>query len=186
MLAAVEALDRSGPDVLSLRELARDAGVTAAAPYAHFADKAELLAAVSEDGFRLLGEAQAKALAKSGADPFERLRRLGRAYVEFAVAHRAHFSVMFRAWLPPGSEPGLRRSADAAFAPLMTALGEAHESGALTMPPADAALALWSLVHGLASLWIAGPVRDLWGRQGAAKLAERPLDLLVQALRARR
>ncbi|MGL5863455.1 MAG: TetR/AcrR family transcriptional regulator [Phycicoccus sp.] len=100
--AAVELLGEAGTDALTLREVARRAGVSPAAPYHHFADKAAILAAVAIDGFLRLSEKQDAVRAR---DPLDRVEALTRAYVRFAMAHRAHYGVMFAA-LDASPEPG--------------------------------------------------------------------------------
>ncbi len=104
---AAEAIAESGPAALSLRELARRAGVSHAAPAHHFGDKAGLLTALATQGFDLLADA----LRQAGDD----LLDTGVAYVGFAVRHRAHFDVMFRpelyraddrSWSPPARGRG--------------------------------------------------------------------------------
>src|SRR5437868_14113076 len=77
----------------TLRELAREAGVTHNAPYRHFAGKAELLAALREEGFAELAESAARAIATS-EEPRARVRALGEAYVHFAIARPHHFRLM--------------------------------------------------------------------------------------------
>src|SRR5258708_6887496 len=91
--AALALLEKSGVEALTLREGARRVGVTAGAPYHHFADKEAIVASVAEEGFVELGEAMAA--ARDAADPASRLGAMGRSYVRFAVAHPAHFRVMF-------------------------------------------------------------------------------------------
>lgn len=88
LAAALEAIEEVGPTALSLRDLARRAGVSHAAPAHHFGDKAGLLTALAAQGFDLL----AQALVQAGDDLLE----AGVAYVDFAVRHRAYFEVMFR------------------------------------------------------------------------------------------
>src|SRR6516162_2006808 len=88
--AAVEAIGEAGPAAVSLRQVARRAGVTHAAAAYHFGDKAGLLTAVAAEGYRLLGEALAA--ARSAGSFLD----VGVAYVRFAVDHRAHFEVMYR------------------------------------------------------------------------------------------
>ena len=81
---------------MSLREVARRAGVSYAAPYHHFRDKAALLAAVGEEGFRMLAEQMATSLSRVGDAPAtERVEALMSAYFTFATSHASHFSVMF-------------------------------------------------------------------------------------------
>ncbi|MGR6317196.1 TetR/AcrR family transcriptional regulator [Micromonospora soli] len=145
--AAAEAIGESGPAALSLRDLARRAGVSHAAPAHHFGDKAGLLTALAVEGFDLL----AQALDRAGGDLLE----AGVAYVRFAVRHRAYFEVMF--------SPGLYRADDPAAVAARTRAGAALRGGvaALPAPPAEPerdALAAWSIVHGFATLWLAGAI----------------------------
>ena len=103
-----------GPKGFTLTEAARRAGVSAAAPYRHFADKAELLATVAEQGFRDL-HAEMAAVADTTPDPKGRVIELGGAYVRWAVAHPDHYRVMFGAEIykadhPTSPSPPSRRS----------------------------------------------------------------------------
>src|SRR5215218_4210516 len=146
--AAVEAIDEVGPAALSLRDLARRAGVSHAAPAHHFGDKAGLLTAVAADGFRQLAATLRDTYEATG-DFLE----VGVAYVRFAVTHRVHFEVMFRPELYHTDDPELVRARDAARALLYPPAAEAA-----TSPDAGgdvrAGVAAWSLVHGLATLWL--------------------------------
>src|SRR5437879_2813384 len=85
--AALELIEERGVSALTLREVARRVGVTHAAPQRHFADRAALVAAVAEEGFRGLG-AHVAVVRASARTPAQRLRALGVAYVEYALAHR--------------------------------------------------------------------------------------------------
>jgi AcrR family transcriptional regulator len=159
LAAAVSAIEESGPAALSLRDLARRAGVSHAAPAHHFGDKAGLLTALAADGYELLDAA----LRAAGTDLLE----VGVAYVRFAVDHRAHFEVMFR--------PELYRQDDPAVAAARRRTGESLRAGlgALPTPPigehADpAALAAWSIVHGFATLWLGGALPPELGDDAAA------------------
>jgi AcrR family transcriptional regulator len=153
--AAVEAIGESGPAGLSLRDLARRAGVSHAAPAHHFGDKAGLLTALAVEGYDRL----AAALDRAGDDLLE----VGVAYVRFAVDHRAHFEVMFR--------PDLYRGDDAEVAAARTRAGAALRSGVDALPghadrrgdPDADALAAWSIVHGFATLWLAGALPPHFG-----------------------
>jgi AcrR family transcriptional regulator len=141
--AAVEVMTESGPAALSLRDLARRAGVSHAAPAHHFGDKAGLLTALAAQGFDLLAEA----LRNAGDDMIE----AGVAYVGFAVRHRAHFEVMFR--------PDLYRADDPEVAAARTRAGELLRTGVARRTgrePDNDSLAAWSIVHGFATLWLSG------------------------------
>jgi len=146
----------------TLRELARKAGVTHNAPYRHFAGKAELLAALREEGFALLAERCRAGLAAldSETDPSDaaraRVRVLGEAYVRFALEHPHHFRLMLHN--PLGGEAG-RTSGDA-FLILRETLAAAQRAGVVRgdLDARELALGAWSLVHGLASLIVEGNV----------------------------
>jgi AcrR family transcriptional regulator len=138
---AVGVIGEQGPTAVTLRDLARRAGVSHAAPAHHFGDKAGLLTAVAVQGYELLGEALGSA-ARTGD-----FAEVGVAYVLFAARHPGHFAVMFR--------PDLYRTADADLV-----AARAH-TDALLRDGARAcfgttdrirALTAWSLVHGLATL----------------------------------
>lgn len=143
--AAVEAIGRVGVDGWSMRELAREAGVSHAAPAHHFGDKAGVLTAVAAEGFRLLADA----LEASEEDFLES----GLAYVSFAVDHPAHFQVMF--------QPALYRADDEAVQEAEQRAGAilAERAGGLAGGDEHTALAGWSIAHGFASLWLSGALR---------------------------
>lgn len=147
---ALDVIAESGPSALSLRDLARRAGVSHAAPAHHFGDRAGLLTAIAVQGFRLLADALVEAQRQTG-DFLE----VGVAYVGFAVEHPAHFAVMFR--------PELYRADDPELIAAKALTGETLYRGASpfaepeTGPDSqEAALAAWSLVHGFATLWLSG------------------------------
>jgi AcrR family transcriptional regulator len=140
---AAQLIEKEGVEALSLREVARRAGVSHSAPYRHFQDREALLAALAADGFERLGQAQRKAAA-AGA-----LRALGEAYLQFALAHPQRFRLMFDGRVPIEKHPELRDVAMRTFDGLAGALA-ARVPGA---PGAgDASLAAWALVHGFAQL----------------------------------
>jgi AcrR family transcriptional regulator len=139
---AVAAVAERGAAALSLRDLARRAGVSHAAPTHHFRDKAGLLTAVAAEGFALLGEA----LAEAGD-----FAEAGVAYVRFATTHPGHFAVMFRPVLYHRDDPAVVVARDRATG--MLRAGARQAFGDDDRLPA---LAAWSLVHGMATLIIDG------------------------------
>ncbi|MBB4959959.1 TetR/AcrR family transcriptional regulator [Micromonospora polyrhachis] len=152
--AAVEAIGEYGPTALSLRDLARRAGVSHAAPAHHFGDKAGLLTALAAEGFNTLADDLSQVTRETGS-----LLETGVAYLRFAIEHRAHFEVMFR--------PDLHRSDDAELVAAQRRAGEALSAGVATLPAAPsgldarfAGLSAWSIVHGFATLWLAGALPD--------------------------
>lgn len=154
--AALSLVAEKGPKGFTLTEAARRAGVSAAAPYRHFADKAALLATVAEQGFRDL-HAELATAADAASDPRDRVVELGRAYVRWAVAHPDHYRVMFGAELSKADHPDLAVAGERAFGDLLDAVATCQEAGVVGgKDPRDLAAPLWSLVHGVASLAIGG------------------------------
>jgi AcrR family transcriptional regulator len=162
--AAVGLVQREGVEALTLRGVARLAGVSSAAPYRHFADKRALLAAVAEEGFRLL----ARALRDAGAagDPRARFRARGPAYVGFATAHPSHFRVMFGRELADRSGyAGLRDASQAAFDAMVEGMKDAQKAGVVREgDPRELGLTAWAAMHGLATLLLDGRLQALYGR----------------------
>ncbi len=140
---------------LSLREVARRAGVSNAAPYRHFADKDALLAALAEKGFRMLTDFLRDGV-DSVEDPLLGLQASGVAYVRFAIAHPSYYRVMFSAFQPGESTcPELSEAGQASFAVLVEAIVAAQAAGkAKSGDPQQLAWVAWALVHGLAMLII--------------------------------
>jgi AcrR family transcriptional regulator len=151
LLDAAEAvLAERGVQGLTLRDVARAAGVSHGAPYHHFASLNELLAAVAQHGFEVLGEAMAQAVAVS--DSRERLLRVAQAYLDCARAHPERFRLMFGPLLASKEDhPALKDAAQRAFG-FVLAAAHAHDA----KNGADLAMAGWSLAHGLSHLVIDG------------------------------
>jgi AcrR family transcriptional regulator len=152
--AAVSAIAKHGVDALNLRQLAARAGVTPGAPYHHFTDREELLAAIAEEGFGRLGAELIAGRDAAGDEASARLEALGRAYINFAISCPGYFRVMFHGDGKSSgpSAPGLR-----AFHLLRDAVLACQEAG--TAPAGDPSalvLTAWSAVHGFATLWVDG------------------------------
>lgn len=148
-------LDAGAYEQLSLRELARLAGVSANAPYRHFASKDEVLAEVAAQGFR---ELSARMDAERHPEPRERLARLCDVYTAFAMAHPAVYRTMFGAEKAALMDfPVLQEAAGAGFGRLVAATIDAHGSGSPDeLATLARASALWSIVHGWSRLVIDG------------------------------
>jgi AcrR family transcriptional regulator len=161
--ASVELIVERGLDALSLREVARRAGVSPAAPYHHFASREELLVALALEGFTMLALAMQTARdAATGASAIERLGAIGEAYVRFAVAHPAHFRLMFRPSLvSPGALPE-EGAPGQAFALLVDGVSDVLESEGVRerVDRRGLVLVAWSLVHGAAELLLDGPLAN--------------------------
>lgn len=145
--AALKRLESDGETGLGLRELARDVGVSPAAPYRHFKNREALLAAVAAEGFRQF--ATMLATAVEGLDAKAHLNALGNGYVDFARKHTALYLLMFSPEIAKAEHPELKAEAAAAMAILNRAA-----SSAAPAQPKETALRAWALVHGLAHLII--------------------------------
>lgn len=155
LAAADELLGRTGLQGLTLREVARAAGVSHAAPYHHFANLDDLLAAVAARSFERLG--QAMEAASRQPDAREALLQIGDAYVGHARAQPAHFRLMFGPMLARKAEfPALAEAARRSFDVLL-ATAERYAPG----EGAAVALSGWSLGHGFANLAIDGAFEGL-------------------------
>lgn len=154
---AEELLAETGVDGLSLRAIARDVGVSHAAPRRHFADKQALLDALAEDGFRRLGDALDEALLEPADGFVERLAAIAVAYVAFATEHAALLDVMFASKHRPGASEGLYAAAERAFAaPLELVVSGQAEGEVVAGDAEQVTLAAWAGVHGLATMVNAG------------------------------
>jgi len=156
---ALRLLAEEGIEALTLRTLARRAGVSHGAPARHFHSLSDLRAEVAAHGFRLLSEAIEKCGAPlpPDADALERLHAAARAYVECALANPGLFALMFRTGdLDPGNA-SFARDSSAAFERLLEHVRAVQASG--WHVDRDARLlagSLWATVHGLATLWAQG------------------------------
>ncbi len=161
----------------SFAEAARLAGVSPAAPYRHFRDRDALMADVARQGFERLATGLAEAWDDGRPEPTKALEAVGQAYLAFARAEPAYFAAMFEAQLPPDQDRELAQAAERAFA----VMRQAAEALCARLPKAGrppalmVALHVWSLSHGIASLF---------GRGDAARraLPMPPEDLLEAGL----
>lgn len=183
---AMELLEREGPEAITLRAVASAVGVSHMAPYRHFKDKEELLAALAQTGFEALGLAmQNAALARpakaGGKGKGGRLLGFGRAYLDFARRRPALYRLMFGPTLANKPQyEHFQAAAQATFAGLRYAIGATLQSRAPTAGEADVnalAVATWSLVHGLAMLMIDGRLAASGDRAAEDALISRVLTL---------
>jgi AcrR family transcriptional regulator len=171
LIAAGVELVHEGAE-LSLREIARRAGVSHGAPRRYFPTHQSLLAAVARRGYRTLGGLVAETIGDGTAEPRTAALALARRYVSFAREQPGMFALMFRHDLLRGNNIGLR----AESTPLFGVLVELLERARLGQPTARAA-ALWAAMHGIAQLW-------QWGSMQVATGLDDPEPLLVAAVDA--
>lgn len=185
LLAAAEAeVAERGSAAVSLRAIARRAGVSHAAPAYHFQDKAGVLTALATEGFRRLTESMRAAIADSAArTPAREVEAAGMGYLRFALAHRALFDVMWRPSSLHGDDQLLREHGDAAFQVLVGAIAAAQDRGwGAEHDGALLSLLAWSWVHGFAVLWLDGPLGDQGDDDAAEDMARAMGRILVRAL----
>jgi AcrR family transcriptional regulator len=181
----------------TLRELARQAGVSHAAPYHHFADKAALMAALALEIFEAFSAALRQAWDTAPGASIDRLMAVGAAYVRFALDNPAAFRLMFRPELwestttdDAESHAALEAAREAAFYVLLDGITACQEDGVI--PPGDPqliALTAWSTVHGLATLLLDGLAGEkrhgAWPQGAQEMLVDSVLERLRMGLMAR-
>ena len=181
--AAERVLERDGLAGLTLRAVAREAGVSHAAPTHHFGDLTGLVSELAAIGFRQFNAAMASACA-SGAPPMQRMQARVRAYVGYAQAHPGMYGLMFRTERLDYSRPSLHEAAEASFAGLAGAIGASRQEqisdDALTLDQAAAIVRAWSLVHGFTMLVLDGRLRDVLRRAPAGTSVEGLLEAMMK------
>ncbi|MFF1966874.1 TetR/AcrR family transcriptional regulator [Streptomyces sp. NPDC058232] len=170
LTAALDVIRTEGPGALSLRDLARRAGVSHAAPAHHFKDRTGLLTAIAAEGYTLFADALADA---------PDLRERGVRYVRFATGHPAHFQVMF--------QPELHRPDDPELLAAKARAAQALRAGVTGLPvegrgddPRLAGIAAWSLAHGYATLLLSGNLNDPLGDRNAEEVFRSLTGLLFR------
>ena len=179
---AIELLAEQGLEGLSLRNVARRAGVSHGAPLRHFASLADLRSEVAAHGFRLLSEAIEKSAAQlaPGVGALARLRAGSRAYVECAVASPALFALMFRPELLDADNPSYRRDGLAAFERVVVQVRAAQDAGWHARRDTRVlAGTIWASLHGLATLWAQGALSGPVPRASLDDALNTALELLM-------
>lgn len=186
--AAADLLAEGGVAGFSLREVARRAGVSHAAPAHHFGDARGLLTAVAIEAFDHLTEETGAAVAGID-DPVEALARLGRAYVMVSVEHPGHCAIVLRADALREADPAYREAGQRAFSVLVSAIERLAQAQAPDLDVDQAAALCWSMVQGL--LTVDAPLRSIAEREGRevppiGDVAEHLTRLAVAGLVGRR
>ncbi|MBR1172371.1 WHG domain-containing protein [Bradyrhizobium sp. KB893862 SZCCT0404] len=182
--AAERVLERDGLGGLTLRAVAREAGVSHAAPTHHFGDLTGLLSELAAVGFRQFNAAMASS-CDAATTPLGRALARPKAYVAYAQAHPGMYGIMFRTERLDYSRPSLHEAAEASFAGLANAIGamrqEQISGDALTMEQGAAIARAWSMVHGFTTLLLDGRLEDILGRLPEGTTAERLLESMLTA-----
>ena len=181
--AAERVLERDGLGGLTLRAVAREAGVSHAAPTHHFGDLTGLVSELAAIGFRRFNAAMVAAAA-AGTSPPERALARAKAYVAYAEANPGMYGLMFRTERLDYSRPSLHEAAEASFAGLAGAIGASRQEQisdhALTLEQAAAIARAWSLVHGFTMLLLDGRLADMLERSPAGTTADMLLDAMLK------
>jgi AcrR family transcriptional regulator len=181
--AAETVLERDGLAGLTLRAVAREAGVSHAAPTHHFGDLTGLVSELAAIGFRQFNAAMAAAPGPDGS--LLNTRRRVAAYVAYAQAHPGMYGLMFRTERLDMTRPALREAANASFAGLAGAIGASrHEqisTSALSLEQGAAIARAWSLIHGFTMLLLDGRLADVLRRMPAGTDAETLLGAMLTA-----
>jgi len=187
--AALGILREEGAAALTLRAVARAAGVSQAAPYRHFADRAALVAGVAEESFGRLRESMLRAVERSsGGDGRRALRQIAFSYLDFAFEHPAEYRVMFGPDLTSRGEnlpEGFAAARLSVFELLRQGIVRLQQAGRVRpVDPTQMALSAWALVHGLAMLTLDGQVANSGGVP-PREVARTATDLIMHGMAAR-
>ena len=174
---AATMIAEGGASSLTMREIGNRLGVSRAAPYRHFTDKAALLVAVAATGFERLGARLRSVDAGVPGAGIDHFRRMGAEYLRFAIENPAHYRLMYgREALTREGQPELREAANALFEQLVEAF-EAYQRAGEIRPhdPRAQAYVAWAAVHGLASLLIDGQIMASVDVEGLIELTTQTL-----------
>jgi AcrR family transcriptional regulator len=182
--AAEKVLERDGLPGLTLRAVAREAGVSHAAPTHHFGDLAGLLSELAAIGYRQFSAAMIAANAAGSLE--QKGLASARAYVDFAQAHPGMYGLMFRAERLNMSRPSLREAADASFAGLVRGVGasrhELIDADALSLEQGGAIVRAWSTVHGFAMLLLDDRLSDVMRRLPKGTTMDQLFEAMLKGL----
>jgi AcrR family transcriptional regulator len=190
--AAERVLERDGIAGLTLRAVAREAGVSHAAPTHHFGDLTGLLSELAAIGFRRFNAAMIAARA-SETHPLMKAMANAKAYVAYAQAYPGMYSLMFRTERLDMTRPSLHEAATASFQGLANSVAAGRQAAGLQEPLTGAALEAlsleqaaaiarnWSLVHGFTMLLLDGRLKDILHRLPAGTTPDQLLDAMMRA-----
>ncbi len=172
--AALDLIAKKGPAGFTFADAARSAGVSPAAPYRHFRDRDELLSSIAQRGFEQFESVLTAAWDDGRPDTVSAFERVGKAYLAYAREEPAFYSAMFESGVPVVANPALMAASERAFSVIRAAaerLAALTPPGAARPPALMMALHIWSMSHGVASLFARGDA-------ARRKLPMAPEDLL--------
>jgi AcrR family transcriptional regulator len=183
--AALNLIAQKGAAGFTFADAARMAGVSPAAPYRHFRDRDELLSSIAQRGFEQFEAILVQAWDDGRPDTVTAFERVGRAYLEFARNEPAFYSAMFESGLPVDLNPTLMAASERAFAVIRAAaerLAALSPPGALRPPALMMALHIWSMAHGVASLFARGDAARRKLPMSAEELLEAEMLIYLRGL----
>jgi AcrR family transcriptional regulator len=183
--AALGLIAEKGAAGFTFADAARMAGVSPAAPYRHFRDRDELLSSIAQRGFEQFEQALSQAWDDGRPDTVTAFERVGKAYLAFARAEPAFYSAMFESGLPMEISPSLQAAAERAFAVIRAAaerLAALAPPGTLRPPALMMALHIWSMSHGVASLFARGDAARRKLPMSAEELLEAEVLIYLRGL----
>jgi AcrR family transcriptional regulator len=185
LTTAERLLEKNGVAGITLREVAKAAGVSHSAPYRHFADKQALLASLAQIGYQRLANAMQECAAKAAGDPLGQLRLATLAYVHLATRHPEMTYLMFGGALNPfDRNPALLEAANNAFEGLLKIIRNGQAVGVYKDKDTQTlAMAAWSQVHGLSMLITGKQMADL-SKPELDHLTQEMVELLYNGLKA--
>jgi len=180
--AATRRFVKHGESGVTMRGVAEELGCSAMTPYRYVRDRDEIFDMVRADAIGSFADAQRRAAATT-RDPVRRLRALGHAYIDFAVAHPDRYRVMFQLAHRRRESREIAALDLSGWKPMRDTVGEAIAAGQLGGDPDELAHVFWAAMHGLVTLHLAGKLR--LGRR-LDTLVDPTLDFLVASARPRR
>jgi len=178
--AAAEAIEEEGLAALSLRALARKVGVSHGAPARHFPDKAALLTALATEALERFRSAMRKTVDEGEPSALARYRTIGICYVRFAIENPAHFHIMTRPEFYSAGDEAFSRGYQELFDMMREAAAAAQqERWGAALDPRAFLITTWSIVHGLATLWLDGTLEDRIGQVDIEAIAAGAFDVLL-------
>ena len=158
--AGADILSREGVSALTLRKVAQKAGVSHAAPYAHFTDKQALIAAISTEGYKKLYEQIAQVAEQYRSDPLRRFVEASWAYVQFALDEPDHFKVTLSGMIEKEQDyPAFVETAKQTFSLVVEIVAQCQQAGILRKGAPDlTAVSVWALIHGFVTLLLENQV----------------------------
>jgi AcrR family transcriptional regulator len=172
----IKLIEEKGPTGFTISEAAKQAGVSAAAPYRHFKGREDLIAEVAKQGFSIFADLMEYAYVKGNGSAVASLEAIGRAYLAFALKNPGHYIAMFESGVSINADPELASVANRAMNVLIKAAGELLSNMPTETEPPSTMVSqhIWAMSHGIVELYARG--------EPGARSQFTPEDLLESGL----